>query len=113
MNSQELSMLYYSLTNIPPLADTEDSYFSDKHMMNNRELCGQVQGYVTEIHKAFNPNISATLKVSPLNKNGAKFTLRSINSNKGYTGNVYAVAGKNNIIAKIIDIFQNGAQTLT
>ena len=88
MNSQELSMLYYSLTNIPPLADTEDSYFSDKHMMNNRELCGQVQGYVTEIHKAFNPNISATLKVSSLNKNGAQFTLRSITSNKGSKGNV-------------------------
>lgn len=113
MNPQELSKLYYDLTTIPPLADTEDSYFSDKHMMTNKELCGQVQGYVGEIHKVFNPNTPATLKVSSLTKNGAKFTLKYINSNKGYTGNVYAIARKNNIIAKIIDIFQNGVQVLT
>lgn len=119
MTSEEKELLYYKMTNIPSLADTEDSYFSDKHMMTNKELCGQVYGYVSEIHKAFNPDVSATLKVIPLQKNGAKFILKCKTKSKtkkssvGYTGSVYAIARKNNIIAKIIDIFQHGEQALT
>ena len=119
MTTKQASMLYYGLTKVSPLSDTEDSYFSDKHMMTNKELCGQVWGYLAEIHKAFHPNIAYTIEISSLPKNGAKFTIRHITKDnrhtytgKGYTGSVYAVARKNNIIAKIIDIFQNGEQIL-
>ena len=122
MNSQELSKLYQNLTSVAPCSDTEDSYFSDKHMMTNKELCGQVWCYIQNIHNAFHShNISYEIKINPLPNNGVNFVVKQakhynnhfIYTGKGYTGNVYAIARKNNIIAKIIDIFQNGAQTLT
>ena len=113
MTAEQASLLYYKLIKIPSLADTEDNYFSDKHMMTNKELCGQLSGYVREIYTAFNPEIPAMIHIQSVPKNGAKFTVKYINNRKGYTGTVYAVARKNNIIQKIIDIFQNGAVNLT
>ena len=114
MNAQDISMnLYYSLTEIPKVADTEDSYFSDKHMMTNKELCGQVEGYLGDICQSFHPESPVYISVNPTNKNGVKFTVKLLHSNnKGYSGTVYAIAGKNNIIKKIIDIFSQGAKRL-
>ena len=113
MTLSQANALYKALTTIPPIADTEDSYFSNKHMMTNKELLGQLEGYVREIYTAFNPEIPAIIYTRSVPKNGAKFTVKYINDvNKGYTGTVYAIARKNNIIQKIIDIFQNGAVNL-
>ena len=115
MNTQDISMnLYYSLTTIPKVADTEDSYFSDKHMMTNKELCGQVEGYLEAVCQSFHPESPIYISVNPISKNGVNFTVKLLHSNnKGYSGAVYAIARKNNIIKKIIDIFQNGLQTVT
>lgn len=114
MTLSQATALYKALTTIPLIADVEDSYFSDKHMMTNKELLGQLEGYVREIYTAFNPETPAMIHIQSVPKNGAKFTVKYIdNLNKGYTGTVYAVARKNNIIQKIIDIFQNGVQILT
>ena len=114
MNTQDISMnLYYALTKIPKVADTEDSYFSDKHMMTNKELCGQVEGYLGAVCQSFHPESPVYISVNPTNKNGAKFTVKLLHSNnKGYSGTVYAIARKNNIIKKIIDIFLQGAKRL-
>ena len=114
MKTQDISMnLYYTLTKIPKVADTEDSYFSDKHMMTNKELCGQVEGYLGAVCQSFHPKSPVYISVNPTNKNGAKFTVKLLHSNnKGYSGTVYAIAGKNNIIKKIIDIFSQGAKRL-
>lgn len=114
MNTQDISMnLYYSLTKIPKVADTEDSYFSDKHMMTNKELCGQVEGYLGAVCHSFHPESPVYISVNPIHKNGAKFTVKLLHSNnKGYSGTVYAIARKNNIIKKIIDIFSQGAKRL-
>lgn len=113
-DTQDISMnLYYSLTKIPKVADTEDSYFSDKHIMTNKELCGQVEGYLGDICQSFHPESPVYISVNPTNKNGAKFTVKLLHSNnKGYSGTVYAIARKNNIIKKIIDIFSQGAKRL-
>ena len=114
MNTQDISMnLYYSLTEIPKVADTENNYFSDKHMMTNKELCGQVEGYLEAVCQSFHPKSPVYISVNPTNKNGAKFTVKLLHSNnKGYSGTVYAIARKNNIIKKIIDIFSQGAKRL-
>ena len=114
MNTQDISMnLYYSLTKIPKVADTEDSYFSDKHMMTNKELCGQVECYLGDICQSFHPESPVYISVNPTSKNGVKFTVKLLHSNnKGYSGTVYAIARKNNIIKKIIDIFSQGAKRL-
>lgn len=113
-DTQDISMnLYYSLTKIPKLADTEDSYFSDKHMMTNKELCGQVECYLGDICQSFHPESPIYISVNPTSKNGVKFTVKLLHSNnKGYSGTVYAIARKNNIIKKIIDIFLQGAKRL-
>lgn len=117
MTQGQYSVLYNSMIEIPDIVDAEESYFSDKHIMTNKELCGQVWGYVQEIHNTITPNVPATIDVVPLHKNGARFTLNYLNSSNeptgmGYTGSVYSVARKNNIIKKIIDIFQAGIQIL-
>ena len=114
MNTQDLSMkLYYALTEIPKVADTEDNYFSDKHMMTNKELCGQVEGYLGAMCYGFHPGTPFCVSVNPISRNGVKFTVKLLHgNNKGYSGTVYAIAGKNNIIKKIIDIFSQGAKRL-
>ena len=114
MNTQDISMnLYYSLTKIPKVADTEDSYFSDKHMMTNKELCGQVKGYLGAVCHSFHPESPVCISVNPISRNGVNFTVKLLHgNNKGYSGTVYAIAGKNNIIKKIIDIFSQGAKRL-
>lgn len=112
-NTQDISMnLYYALTKIPKVADTEDSYFSDKHMMTNKELCGQVEGYLGAVCQSLHPESPVYISVNPTNKNGAKFTVKLLHSNKGYSGTVYAIARKSNIIKKIINIFSQGAKRL-
>ena len=114
-NNTDISMnLYYALTEIPKVADTENNYFSDKHMMTNKELRGQVEGYLGVVCHSFHPKSPVCISVNPISRNGVNFTVKLLHgNNKGYSGTVYAIAGKNNIIKKIIDIFQNGLQTVT
>ena len=102
MDKDTYMNLLYQMTKPTMDEDDKSSYFSSKHMMTNHELCGQLFGYTEYILNCCYPDTPFNIIVFPLTKNGAKVIART-HKNRGYTTNVYSVAGKNNIIKKLLD----------
>ena len=92
--------------------DDTTNIFSNRYMMNNKELCKQLFGYTTYIITNILPDTLARIVVFPLSRNGAKVIIM-LNDNIGYTIDVYAIARRNKIIEKLIKTFANGAQDIT
>lgn len=105
-----------SFANVP-FDDDKDSIFSTKHTYTNKELLGQVSGFVGEIIKEYIPNRPVCIGITSITGNGAHVVVGMIDNEGsltyGYSTRVYSISKRLGVVGKLCDMFEAGHKILT
>lgn len=98
-----------------PTRDEADitSYFSSQHLMNGKELAGQIFSKVQFVASQLCPDIPIAIKLFPIKGNGMQVFVLTSPGGCGYECKVYAISKKHKICETLIDMFYKPEADLT